>query len=285
MSNEKVAVVTGSNKGIGLEVVRHLCEKGVYKHVYLTSRNKELGMEAVKNLNSDGFNPLYHQLDITDQESVDKFASHLKETHGQLDCLVNNAGIAYKVASTAPFAEQAEKTVLTNFHATLRACHALFPLLSPNARVVNVSSSCGHLLKINGTEPAAGELRKKFASEELTENDLVEMMEEFVRLAKDNHHVAAGWPNSSYNVSKVGVSALTRLQQRFVGSNILVNHVHPGWVDTDMTSHKGPLTVKEGATPIVWAACLPEDSTVRGQYVWKDCTIIDWVKTPLPQPV
>jgi len=286
MSNEKVCVVTGSNKGIGLEVVRLLCQKGIYKHVFLTSRNEELGMEAVSQLKSEGLNPLYHQLDITDQASVDRFASHLKQLPtGKLDCLVNNAGIAYKVASTASFAEQAEKTVFTNFHSTLRLCHALFPLLSPNARVVNVSSSCGHLLKINGAEPFAGELRSKFASEELTEKELVEMMEDFVKLAKDGNHAAAGWPNSTYNVSKVGVSALTRIQQRSIGVNILINHVHPGYVDTDMTSHKGPLTVTEGATPIVWAATLPEDSTVKGQYIWKDCSVIDWVKTPLPQPV
>jgi len=238
----------------------------------------------VDDLKSKGFSPVYHQLDITDQASVDKFAGHIKEKHGKIDCLVNNAGMAYKVSSTAPFSEQAENTVKTNFHGTLRACQALFPLLSPTARVVNVSSSCGHLLKINGVEPKAAELRKKFASEELTEKELVDMMDEFVKLAKEDALVEAGWPKSAYNVSKVGVSALTRIQQRSVNGNILINHVHPGFVDTDMTTHKGHLTVTQGAAPIVWAATLPDDSDVKGQYIWKDGTVIDWVATPLPEP-
>ena len=75
------------------------------------------------------------------------------------------------------------------------------------------------------------------------------------------------------------------MMQREVSEKVLVNHVHPGYVDTDMTFHKGPDTVEKGAKPIVWAATLPEDSDVKGQFIWKDCSIIDWVATPLPEPV
>jgi len=307
MARQTIAVVSGSNKGIGLEVVRQLCEKRAFGIVYLT--DKDEGIKSVKELQAKNLNPLYHQLDITDQASVDKFANHLKENHGKIDCLVNNAGIStssfrtnQSVAHSGIGAqeqflrekENVENIVKTNFHGTLRLCRALFPLLSHTARVVNVTSSMGHLLKINGKEPQASELRRKFASEDLTEEELVKMMDEYVRLVKEDAHLAveAGFPNSvvsgffsPYVMSKVGVSALTRMMQRAVSEKVLVNHVHPGYVNTDMTFHKGPDTVEKGAKPIVWAATLPEDSDVKGQFIWKDCSIIDWVATPLPEPV
>ena len=98
---------------------------------------------------------------------------------------------------------------------------------------MNVTSNCGHLSKIKGAEPAAGVLRDGLSSEELVEQELVKMMEQFVVLAKEGEHVKSGWPNSAYKVSKVGVSALTIIQQRVVdqerpGEDIVINHAHPG---------------------------------------------------------
>ena len=144
---------------------------------------------------------------------------------------MNNAGIAFKNDKNAPFAEQAQVTVETNFGGTRKVCRHLFPLLRKGARVVNVTSNCGHLSKIKGAEPAAGVLRDGLSSEELVEQELVKMMEQFVVLAKEGEHVKSGWPNSAYKVSKVG--ALTIIQQRVVdqdrhGEDIVINHAHPG---------------------------------------------------------
>ena len=115
---DKVAIVTGSNKGIGLAIVRGMCRqfKG---HVYLTSRNPQLGEEAVKLLEGEGLHPKYHQLDVTAEDSVAKLAVYVMEKYGGVDILINNAGIAYKNASTAPAIEQATVTVATNFTGTL----------------------------------------------------------------------------------------------------------------------------------------------------------------------
>ncbi|KAG0723539.1 Carbonyl reductase [NADPH] 1 [Chionoecetes opilio] len=138
--------------------------------------------------------------------------------------------------------EQAENTIRINFSGTLAVCHALFPLLRPHARVCHVSSSAGHLSEITGDEPAAAELRAKLAAETLTEEELCGLMENFVTTAKDGTFRQAGWPGSTYVVSKVGVSALTGIQQRALDSDprpdLVVNSCHPGYVDTDMTSHK-----------------------------------------------
>lgn len=79
-------------------------------------------------------------------ESIVKFRDYLKLTHGGLDVLVNNAGIAFKNSATDPFSVQAEVTCRVNFFATMNVCNELFPLLRPHGRVVNVSSSAGKVI-------------------------------------------------------------------------------------------------------------------------------------------
>lgn len=286
MSRTRVALVTGSNKGIGFGIVKELCSKfdGI---VYLTSRDEKRGKSAVEELNKLGLNPHYHQLDIDDESSVTRLRDYLQTRYGGLDALVNNAAIAFKMAATEPFEEQARITLHTNFFNTLRASNILFPLLRPHARVVNVSSSSGHLSRINGEEPAASELRNKLSSPTLTTEELCGLMKNFIEAAQNGEHKKLGWPNSTYVVSKVGLSALSRIQQRAFDEDsredIIVNHVHPGYVDTDMTSHKGHFTIEQGAAAPSWLALLPPNAEgPKGAYVWHDKQIIDWVNGPTP---
>ncbi|KAK9506974.1 hypothetical protein O3M35_008813 [Rhynocoris fuscipes] len=277
----KVAVVTGSNKGIGYGIVRNLCKQfdGI---VYLTSRDENRGKEAVKSLNELGLKPEFHQLDIEDDKSIQRFADHIKETHGGIDVLVNNAAIAFKNDATDPVGYQAEVTLRVNYFSLVKVCDALFPLLRPHARVVNISSSAGHLLRIPGEE-----WRKKLSDPNLTVEQLSSYMNNFVESAKRGDHIENGWPNSTYVVSKVGVSALTRIQhQKFLKDSredIVINHVHPGYVDTDMTSHKGPLSIDQGADAPTYCALLPEGTnSPKGDYIWFTREIVDWVNGPIP---
>ena len=212
-----MAVVTGSNRGIGLALVKELAkELGTSDTVYLTSRHLARGQEVLEKLQQElgeeGARLRLLQLDVTDQESVENLASHIKREHGGLDVLVNNAGMAFTNDSKVTFSEQARCTVDTNFHGTRRVSSfssllllaqvsaALFPLLRPGARVVAVSSNCGHLSKIGGAEPQASQLRTRLSCPHLEEQQLVEMMEQFVGLAGRGQHVAAGWPDSAYKV-------------------------------------------------------------------------------------
>ncbi|CAG9762023.1 unnamed protein product [Ceutorhynchus assimilis] len=174
-STRKVAVVTGSNKGIGLAIVKGLCEK-YDGDVYLTSRDPGRGQAAVESLKKLNLNPLYHQLDITDQDSVNTFRDYLKSKHGGIDVLINNAAIAFKAAATEPFAIQAKETIRVNYFGTLRVCEALFPLLRQNGRVVNVSSVVGHLLRITKED-----LRNKLNSPTLDLATLNQLMERYVK--------------------------------------------------------------------------------------------------------
>jgi len=271
----KLAIVTGSNKGIGYAIVQALCEK-FDGDVYLTARDVGRGQRAVECLNKLGLRPKFHQLDVTDDNSVAEFKSFVEKNYKGINVLVNNAAIAFKNNCSEPFSVQAEETTRVNYFSLKKVCDALYPLLLPGARVVNVSSSCGHLSKIPGDE-----LKKKFASPRLTVGELDALMREFVDSARVGNHGQCGWPSNAYVVSKVGVSALTFIQQRAFDSDtrkdIVVNAVHPGYVDTDMTSHLGPLTIEEGAEAPVYLALLPEgEQKVKGQYVWNDKSIKKW---------
>ena len=126
-----------------------------------------------------GLEPKYHQLDIEDEASVLKLRDFLKANYGGLDVLVNNAAIAVMGKNDCS-PEVATSTLKTNFFGTLRVCKTLFPILCPHARVVNLSSSAGHLSYINGTGKAAMELKEKFSSRRLTEEELCNLVQDFV---------------------------------------------------------------------------------------------------------
>ena len=210
---QRVAIVTGSNKGIGLAIVRGMCRqfKG---EVYLTSRNTSLGQEAVKLLEAEGLRPKYHQLDITSEDSIARLAVFMMEKYGGVDVLINNAGMAYKKASTAPALEQATVTLATNFTGTLHMMRAFCPLMKPHGRIVNVSSMAGLLSRLTQQS-----LRDRFSSPSLTEKELVALMKEFVENVRAGKHQEKGWGNSFYCVSKVGVTAMTKVFAREVAQS------------------------------------------------------------------
>ena len=121
-SNYLFLQVTGSNKGIGLAIVKELCSKfdGV---VYLTSRDENRSEEAVEGLKKLGLNPHFHQLDINDESSVIRLRDYLRATYGGLDVLVNNAAILVEFGkgSDLSLGEKAKLTLETNFFHTMRA--------------------------------------------------------------------------------------------------------------------------------------------------------------------
>ena len=108
--------------------------------IWILARSEELGVKAVKRLqetNGDAQNKVrFHQLDITNVESIRRLADYIRKTHDGLDILINNAAIAFKMNDVTPFGDQAEITAQTNFFGTINVCNALFPLLRDHARFV-----------------------------------------------------------------------------------------------------------------------------------------------------
>ncbi|XP_055018464.1 carbonyl reductase [NADPH] 1-like isoform X1 [Boleophthalmus pectinirostris] len=253
----KVAVVTGSNKGIGLAIVRALC-KQYEGEVYLTARDTGRGEEAVKTLNAEGLKPKFQQLDINDLNSITRAAAFFKDKYGGVDVLINNAAIAFKVADTTPFAVQAEVTLQTNFFATRDMLIHFMPLIKPGGRVVNVSSFVG----VNTLKKCSEALQARFRSEDITEDELVGLMKRFVEKTKTGQHKEDGWPETAYGVSKTGLTTLSmilarRLSKERPHDNILLNACCPGWVRTDMAGDKAPKSPDEGAITPVYLALLP----------------------------
>ncbi|MEQ6340209.1 MAG: SDR family oxidoreductase [Gammaproteobacteria bacterium] len=238
-THQKIAVVTGANRGLGYETCRQLAQQGY--QVVLTSRDAAKGRAATERLNAKGLDAVYHQLDVTDPGSIRQFAQFIEREFGHLDVLVNNAGVLLDVNNASDMAEasalQADigivrKTFETNTLGPLMLAQALVPLMKSAGCIVNVSSGMGQLAEMDG-----------------------------------------GWPG--YRLSKTALNAVTRiLASELAGSRIKVNSVCPGWVKTDMGGAYAERPVEKGAETIVWLATLPEDGPSGGFF--RDMQPIPW---------
>ncbi|MDP6620012.1 MAG: SDR family NAD(P)-dependent oxidoreductase, partial [Nitrospinota bacterium] len=149
MGEKKIALVTGGNKGIGLEICRQLARKGI--EVILTSRDGNRGEKAAQTLQREGLETAFLQLDVTDPESVGRCAANAEKKFGRLDILINNAGVRFDrdLAIMDLKLDVLRKTVETNIYGPFLVCQAFLPLMkkSGGGRIVNVSSGMGALAK------------------------------------------------------------------------------------------------------------------------------------------
>ena len=141
-----VAVVTGSNKGIGFGIVRGLCKK--FKgDVYLTSRDEARGLAAVEALKKEGLNPKFHVLDICNDESIIKLRDYMKEKYGGIDILVNNVGVAPPNPPEKVTEEDYDMTMDLNVKATFFTSQAVgrHMIERGGGRIINMSSQAGFI--------------------------------------------------------------------------------------------------------------------------------------------
>ncbi|KAK3141968.1 hypothetical protein QOZ80_4BG0340450 [Eleusine coracana subsp. coracana] len=275
----RIAVVTGGNKGIGLEVCRQLASAGVT--VVLTARDEKRGAEAVEKLTGLGLSDvIFHQLDITDTSSIERLAELLKSRFGRLNILVNNAAFnGHEPVGNPSFSPElsgmdaaqrvewmrqnsretydtAVKCLQTNYYGAKHVTEALLPLLqsSSDGRVVNVSSGFG-LLRYIGSEELKQELNDP---ENLTEERLDELLAAFLKDFKAGAAETRGWPKdfSAYKVAKASLSAYTRVFARR-HPELRVNCVDPGYVKTEINWNSGYLTPEEGGSRVAAVALLP----------------------------
>ena len=241
MLTQKLAVVTGAARGLGLAVARDLAAAGC--QVLMVGRHAEAIEDAARQLCASGHDVLAHTADVTDAGAVAALAARLRREFGRADILVNNAGVFLE---RKDFAQPQAASVLVvdpelaaaayagNALAPLRLIQAIVPLMRENAwgRIVNVSSTMGQLSAMGGSWPA-------------------------------------------YRMSKAALNALTRLTAaELENSPIKVNSVCPGWCRTAMGGQDATRSVDEGAKGIVWGALLPDDGPSGGFF--RDGQPIDW---------
>lgn len=234
---KRIALVTGANKGIGLEIARQLAQSGVI--VLMGARHPERGQDAAARLSEAGLAVDVIEIDLNNETTIAAAAEQIAARYGRLDILVNNAGIvdaADGPPSTAATAA-ARRLMETNFIGTLAVTQAMLPLLrrSQAGRIVNLATTLGSLA-ING-DPTSPYFEARLIG---------------------------------YNASKAALNMLTvQLAAELKDTSIVVNSVAPGYVKTDLTGHNGFMTPEQGARlPVEYALLGP--GAVSGRFVEPD---------------
>ena len=240
-SQDKVAFITGANKGLGLETARGLGQLGIA--VVIGSRDEAKGRVAADKLRAEGIEKVEAvRFDVTRPEDHQEIVRHLEGRYGKLDILVNNAGVAlddsdfgapggFNTTSTVT-PDVLRRTFETNFFGVVALTQALLPLIlkSPSGRIVNLSSILGSLT-----------------------------------LHSDPKSPIYGMKGFAYDASKTALNAFTvHLAHELRDTPIKVNSAHPGWVKTDMGGSAAPMEVSEGGKTSVLLATLPDDGPTGG---------------------
>ncbi|USB32324.1 SDR family oxidoreductase [Paenibacillus sp. YPG26] len=231
--NETIALITGANKGIGLEIARQLGKQGMI--VLTGARSLQKAEQAAKQLHAEQIRAYPVELDVTNPEHIRAAADRITTEYGKLDVLVNNAGIYVDHEGTD--VEVMRRGFDTNFFGAYALTHSLLPLLqkSPAGRIVNQSSILGSL----GT------------------------------ILTNEMYGSASAP--VYTTSKAALNAWTaQLSIQLKDTPIKVNACHPGWVKTDMGGSDAVMEIHEGAETAVYLATLPDDGPTGGFYHKQD---------------
>ena len=236
--SDRIALVTGANKGIGFEISRQLARKGI--HVLIGSRDPTRGSEAMNVLLSEDLPVSCVQIDVTNQDSIDAAVSEVTARHGRLDILVNNSGVFEREPRPSELTlDRIRQNFDVNFFGTFAVTKAFLPLLrlSTSARIVNVSSGLG-----------------TFALSQV--------------LIQDYQHCA-------YSASKAALNMFTfHLARDLQATKIKVNACTPGLTATGLTNYQGH-PVEVGAQSSVFLATLPDDGP-SGKFFDEHCNEHGW---------
>ena len=224
-ATQKVALVTGATRGIGLETVRQLAQAGVT--TLLAGRDAGRAKEAADKLKAEGLPVEPITLEVTSADSIRKAVAEVTSTYGKLDILVNNAGILVDDMGKAPSEQTLQawrQTFDTNLFAVVEVTQAFLPLLkaAPAARIVNVSSQLGS-----------------------------------ITLHVDPNSPIYNFKLPAYDASKSAINSWTvHLAYELRDTPIKVNAIHPGYVQTDMNGGHGEIDVPTGAKSSVGMALI-----------------------------
>ena len=231
-ADRRIALVTGANKGIGLEVARQLGKAG--HHVLLGARDEARGRAAAKTLQDEGIDVRFVTIDLSNSASIGAAAADIEANEGRIDILVNNAGVAIQGDGLpgSTDLDVVRRTFETNFFGTVAVTQALLPLVKKSraGRIVNVSSGLGS-----------------------------------IALNADPNWDYAAVKLIGYNASKAALNMFTvLLAAELKDTGIKVNAVNPGYTATDLNGNSGHQSIEEGAAETVRMAQISDDGLTGG---------------------
>ncbi|MCK4853647.1 MAG: SDR family oxidoreductase [Bacteroidales bacterium] len=211
---DKVVLITGANRGIGLEIGKQLLANDFT--VVFTMRNMATGRPIVNDIRKEYKKAWFHQLDVSEEQSIADVVTYFEEVCERLDVLINNAAILHDQnhASVQVSLKDMKETMETNLYGPMMVTRAVIPFLkkSDDPRVINLSSTMGQLSTMG-----------------------------------------AGY--GAYRISKTALNALTVIQSKELARDgIKVNSMCPGWVKTEMGGPNAIRSLEEGAETAVWLA-------------------------------
>ena len=220
----RIALVTGANRGLGLEIARQLLAHGL--RVVLTGRDEAATHRALDALGAAGKNALVARLDVTDPASIAAARRTAEERLGPVDVVVNNAAVLlHENDGLLSIPRDAFRATFdTNVFGAMEVCRVFVPPMAERGygRVVNVSSGVGQFARMSTYAPA--------------------------------YSISKTALNAFTRV----------LAATYQSQGVLINAVDPGWVRTDMGGKSAPRSVEQGAETAVWLATLPDDGPTGG---------------------
>lgn len=236
MNKTRVMLVTGANRGMGLEACRELAAMG--HQVLLGSRDLEAGFDAAAAIGADNVEAV--RLDVSSIDDIEALAQHIEQNYGRLDVIINNAGIMIDTDQGRSSSicdaniEAIEQTLQANTLGPIMVINAMLPLMQrvDDARIVNISSGMGQLSEMGGNYPG-------------------------------------------YRLSKAALNAMTRIYAAELDpGKFRINAVCPGWVRTDMGGENADLSIEEGVDTAIWLATSQDAQGSGGFY--RKRQLIDW---------
>jgi len=247
VTEQRAALVTGGNRGIGLQVVKSILEERADYFVFLGCRNLEEGTALAKNLSQEyGDRVDAVRLDVTSAESIAKAVETIAARQQQLDVLVNNAGILLEADGAQFSMDAVYETMQVNFDSVLAVTAAFLPMLlnAPGgAQVLSTSSGNGTRAMGLMTE----DHRRALMDTSLDLVTLQETLAQIVEGLKDTNNQYHGIPQVGYGLSKMGVNCFSQILAR-KHPTLRVNACSPGFCNTDMcANYTGQRKPKEPA--------------------------------------
>ena len=257
----KTLLITGGNRGLGYAIIENLLEKKTKLKLIITSRNEEQGQEIYNSLcekypeEKEKEQLYYHQLDITNEESINEIIEYIKKNFKKIDYLINNAGVSSK--GTEFSNEVFEYTFSVNVYGTINFTEKMISnnLINKQGKIILLGGKSGNILKLKNDN-----LINLFKTAKPAD-DLFKIADKFKEAINDETCDEEGWYKNTYGVSKMIINTYARLltkKREISREGISVFSCHPGWLKTEMGGNYAKVDVKDGANNVIYLIELPD---------------------------